>query len=124
MKVRTLRYGIGRVRSKYHLRILLEEESLRFQTTGLSNVSRLKTGGYLQMPVAFVLINTESGSEGEVLRSLRRIEGVKEAYSVYGVYDVVAKVEAKSMDGLKNIVTFKIRKLNMVRTTLTMIIIK
>ena len=76
------------------------------------------------MPVAFVLINTESGSEGEVLRSLRRIEGVKEAYSVYGVYDVVAKVEAKSMDGLKNIVAFKIRRLNMVRTTLTMIVIK
>ena len=40
----------------------MEEESLEFQITGLSNVSRLETGGNLQMPVAFVLINTESGS--------------------------------------------------------------
>ncbi len=76
------------------------------------------------MPVAFVLINTESGSEGEVLRSLKRIEGVKEAYSVYGVHDVVAKIEASSMDELKDIVTFKIRRLNRIRTTLTMIVIK
>jgi len=76
------------------------------------------------MLAAFVLINTESGSEGEVLRSLREIEGVKEAYGVYGVYDVIAKIEANSMDELKDIVTFKIRRLNMVRTTLTMIVIR
>lgn len=75
------------------------------------------------MPIAFILINTKSGSEGEVLQSLREIEGVREAYSVYGVYDVVAKIEATSMDKLRDIVTFKIRRLSIVRTTLTMIVI-
>ena len=84
----------------------------------------LEAGGYLHMPTAFVLISTKSGSEGEVLQSLGEIEGVKEAYTVYGVYDVVVKVEANSMDELKDIVTFKIRRLSMVRTTLTMIVIK
>ena len=59
-----------------------------------------------------------------MLQSLREIGGVREAYSVYWVYDVVAKVEANSVDELKDIVTFKIRKLSIVRTTLTMIIIK
>ncbi len=75
------------------------------------------------MPLAFVLINAEIGSEGEVLNELKKVEGVEEAYSVYGVYDVIAKVTADSMDKLKDIVTWRIRRLNKVRSTLTMIVI-
>ena len=76
------------------------------------------------MPIAFVLINTETGFMDEVLKELEKIEGVKEAYTVYGVYDIIAKVEANTMDGIKDIVTWKIRKLSNVRTTLTMIVIE
>ncbi len=76
------------------------------------------------MPIAFVLINAEIGSEGEVLQALRDIEGIEEAYSVYGVYDIIAKVKAESMDKLKDIVTWRIRRLNKVRSTLTMIVIE
>lgn len=76
------------------------------------------------MPIAFVLINTEIGSEEEVLNELRKVEGVEEAYSVYGVYDIVAKVKAESMNKLKDIVTWRIRRLNKVRSTLTMIVIE
>jgi len=75
------------------------------------------------LPLAFVLINAEIGSEGEVLNELKKVEGVEEAYSVYGVYDVIAKVTADSMDKLKDIVTWRIRRLNKVRSTLTMIVI-
>lgn len=76
------------------------------------------------MPVAFVLINSEIGSEGEVLNELKKVEGVEEAYSVYGVYDIIAKVRADSMEKLKDIITWKIRRLNKVRSTLTMIVIE
>ena len=76
------------------------------------------------MPIAFVLINAEIGSEEEVLKKLKKIEGVDEAYSVYGVYDVIAKVKADSMDKLKDIVTWQIRRLEKVRSTLTMIVIE
>ncbi|MBS7624992.1 Lrp/AsnC ligand binding domain-containing protein [Candidatus Bathyarchaeota archaeon] len=76
------------------------------------------------MPIAFVLINAEIGSEGEVLNELKKVEGVEEAYSVYGVYDVIAKVKAESMEKLKDIVTWKIRRINKVRSTLTMIVIE
>ena len=75
------------------------------------------------MPIAFVLINAEIGSESEVLAELKKVEGIEEAYSVYGVYDVIAKVKADSMDKLKDIVTWRIRRLNKVRSTLTMIVI-
>jgi DNA-binding Lrp family transcriptional regulator len=76
------------------------------------------------MPVAFVLINAEIGSEDEVVTELRKIGNVKESYVVYGVYDIVAKVGADSMDKLKEIVTWKIRRLDKVRSTLTMIVVE
>jgi len=76
------------------------------------------------MPMAFVLINTEMGSETEVLEALQKTGNVKEAYVVYGVYDIVARVEAESMDQLKEIITWKIRRLNKVRSTLTMMAVQ
>lgn len=75
--------------------------------------------GYL-MPIAFVLINAETGSETEILEVLRKMENVKEAYGVYGVYDIIARVEAESLDQLKELITWKIRRLDKVRSTLTM----
>ncbi len=71
---------------------------------------------------AFVLVNVELESELEVLDVVRNIEGVKEAHAVHGVYDIVAKVEAETMDKLKKTVTRKIKRLNRVRSTITMII--
>jgi DNA-binding Lrp family transcriptional regulator len=58
--------------------------------------------------IAFALINTETGSEDEVLQSLKEVEEVKEAYILYGVYDIMAKIQAESMDELKNRDTFKV----------------
>jgi DNA-binding Lrp family transcriptional regulator len=78
----------------------------------------------LKMPLSFVLINAEIGSEDEVLKELKKLPNVKESYVVYGVYDIVAKVEAESMDKLKEVVTWKIRRLDKVRSTLTMIVVE
>lgn len=45
------------------------------------------------MALAFILVNTEIGSESKAVESLRKNEAAKEAYIVYGVYDIVVKVE-------------------------------
>ncbi|MCP8313548.1 MAG: Lrp/AsnC ligand binding domain-containing protein [archaeon] len=74
------------------------------------------------MPVSFVLINTETDAMEKVLEALKDIKGVKEAYSVYGVYDIIAKVEAENMDKLKDIVSYRIRRLEGIRSALTMIV--
>lgn len=76
------------------------------------------------MPSAFVLINAEIGSEDDVLKQLKALPSVKESYTVYGVYDIVAKVSADTMDKLKEIVTWKVRRLDKVRSTLTMIVVE
>jgi len=76
------------------------------------------------MEKAFILINTEIGSEADVLKKLKKVEGINEAFLVYGVYDIIARVKADTMDKLKEIVTWRIRRLDKVRSTLTMIVVK
>jgi DNA-binding Lrp family transcriptional regulator len=76
------------------------------------------------MPRAFVLINVESGSEDEVLKDLKGIEGVEEAYFSYGVYDLITKIKAETMEKLKEMVTHRIRALSKVRSTLTLIMME
>ncbi|UCE12846.1 MAG: Lrp/AsnC ligand binding domain-containing protein [Candidatus Heimdallarchaeota archaeon] len=76
------------------------------------------------MPAAFVLVNAEIGSEDEVLEDLKTTKGVVGAWIVYGVYDIVAKIEAETMDELKEIITTNIRGLENVRSTLTMIVVE
>ena len=75
------------------------------------------------MATVFVMINTELGSESMVLKRLNEIEGVKETFLVYGVYDIIARIETETMQELKDIVALKVRRLDNVRSTLTMIVI-
>jgi len=72
--------------------------------------------------LAFVLINTELGAEDEVRRELLEIPEVEEAYAVYGVYDIIVKLKAETMEKIKEVITWKIRRMNKVRSTLTMIV--
>jgi DNA-binding Lrp family transcriptional regulator len=73
------------------------------------------------MVTSFVLISTVKDSEG-VIKQLKKEERVKEIYSVYGVYDIVAKIRAKTVNEIRNIVPRHIRRLENVQSVLTMII--
>ncbi len=76
------------------------------------------------MPVAFVLINIEPGSEQELLKILRKTENIEEAHFVYGVYDILVKISAESLEKVKEIVAQRIRRLDKVRSTLTMLVVE
>jgi DNA-binding Lrp family transcriptional regulator len=54
---------------------------------------------------------------------LKGIEEVKEAHLVYGIYDIIARMETDSMRELKDVIAWKLRRLEKVRSTLTMIVI-
>lgn len=75
------------------------------------------------MPKALVLIDTDVYSAEEVLQELRACDEVIEAFQVTGIYDVVAKIEAKTFDHLVNILNRRIRGLFQVQETLSMIIV-
>lgn len=74
------------------------------------------------MPTAFVLLNTAVGTEADVLREVKKIEAIEEATLVYGSYDIVIRVTSPSLAELKQTVAWKIRKLDYVTATQTMII--
>ena len=76
------------------------------------------------MPMAYVLITTETGAMDSVLETLKKMDSIKETYMVYGVYDIIATVKADTMDKLKEIVTWNLRSLDRVRSTLTMIVVE
>ncbi|MEM3743602.1 MAG: Lrp/AsnC ligand binding domain-containing protein [Candidatus Methanomethylicaceae archaeon] len=75
------------------------------------------------MPLAYVLINTARGSEDKVLNELKKIEGIVEVHTLYGMYDIIAKVEVKdTKDKFKENITWKIRRINEVQSTITLIV--
>ncbi|PVX24402.1 MAG: AsnC family transcriptional regulator [Candidatus Bathyarchaeum sp.] len=76
------------------------------------------------MPMAYVLINTEPKHMENVVATLEKLDSVVEIFPLYGVYDVVAKIQAETMEKLKDIVTWKVRSLDEVRSTITMLILE
>ncbi len=73
------------------------------------------------MATDFVLLNAELGAETEVLDGLKLIDEVKETHLIYGVYDIIARIEAETMDELRKVIGWKIRRLTKVRSTITMV---
>ena len=74
---------------------------------------------------AFVLINIDDHIDDDmVLAQLRKIEGISEAYKVSGIYNILVKVEAETMDKVANVVNYKLKNLKNVQSTLTMVAIK
>ncbi|HEX9678783.1 Lrp/AsnC ligand binding domain-containing protein [Nitrososphaera sp.] len=76
------------------------------------------------MPTAYVLINCDLGSEDEIISQLKKMPGTVEVNGVYGVYDIIARVSSDSMEKLRETITWHLRKIDKVRSTLTMIVIE
>ncbi len=74
----------------------------------------------MSMRRAFVLINTNLGTEAALQSELKKVEGIVAVYQVYGVYDMVVVIEAESEEQLKDIVFSRIRTLKYLRSTLTL----
>jgi DNA-binding Lrp family transcriptional regulator len=73
---------------------------------------------------AFVLINTELGSEGDAVRALKAVPNVTEAYLVYGTYDIIVKVQGEDLDKVKQTITQSLRTMSNVRSTLSMVVVE
>jgi DNA-binding Lrp family transcriptional regulator len=74
------------------------------------------------MPAAYVLLNTEIGAKNQVLKALKKVEGVKEVHNLWGIYDLIINIKAESQEELKSIITQQIEKIARINTKLTMII--
>ncbi len=72
------------------------------------------------MPTAYVLINCDLGSEEDVIDALKEVEHVKEIHGTFGAYDIIAKVDGSKIETLRETITWKIRKIDRIRSTLTL----
>ena len=76
------------------------------------------------MSEAYVLINCDVGAENELIAGLKQIEDVKEVHGTFGAYDIIANIQAESADKLREAITWKIRKIDKIRSTLTLTVVE
>ncbi|MBT3283414.1 Lrp/AsnC ligand binding domain-containing protein [Candidatus Bathyarchaeota archaeon] len=70
---------------------------------------------------AFVLLNTELGMESTIIDALNGVEEITNIHSLYGIYDLIIEMEADSMDKIKEVVFNKVRRLDNVKSTITLL---
>jgi len=71
---------------------------------------------------ALVLVNTHIGEENQVLERVRNVEGVEEAHVLSGIYNLLVKIEANSIDKLKDIISLQLRNLSGITLLSTLMI--
>ena len=81
------------------------------------------------MPISYVLLNSDLGSDETIISKVKEIldneENIKyEIQGVYGVYDIVLKISSENTENLRSVITNKIRKIDKVQSTLTMMVIE
>ena len=72
---------------------------------------------------AYIMIKSDLGAEYDILKEIENIPEVKEAYQVHGIYNIIVRIATGKPNELKQVVEQKIRKIQMVRSTLSMVII-
>ena len=81
------------------------------------------------MPTAYVLINSDLGTDESIISKIKEVlKDEKDVefttQGVYGIYDIVLKISSDNTNILRNIITYKIRKINKVQSTLTMMVVE
>ena len=76
------------------------------------------------MPIAYVLIRTDIGAERKVLDELRKLEGVEEAFLIFGPWDLIVKLNVPDRTELNRLVIWKIRRMEHITQTQTLSVIE
>ena len=74
------------------------------------------------MEIAYILIVSETGSEQHVIENLLRINEIKDVSRVWGAYDVVVKVVRPTSDAIREIIKEKIRMIDGIKTTISLMV--
>ena len=72
------------------------------------------------MATAYILLKCELGSEESIIQQLKNLDGILEVHGTFGAYDILTKIESPTVEKLREIITWKIRKMDQIRSTLTL----
>lgn len=73
------------------------------------------------MVKAYILLGCETGTEQYIIDELRTVPGVKEAHCIIGAYNIMTEMESSSLEELQKTIVFRIRKMDMIKSTLTLV---
>ncbi len=74
------------------------------------------------MTKAYVLLKVKAGSERKVVTRLQSLKQVTEVNELYGDWDIIARLQMDRLEELDNILTDKIRSIEGIKVTSTMIV--
>jgi DNA-binding Lrp family transcriptional regulator len=74
------------------------------------------------MSIAFALIQCDNLAVDNVIEQLKKIDSVKEIQGVFGIYDIIIKVQTKDTKTIPEIISTQIRKIDKLKSTLTLTI--
>lgn len=72
------------------------------------------------MEKVFILVSCDIGAEHDLAAQLITVDGIRNATVTYGEYDIVVEVESENADTLNTLITEKIRKIEKIRSTITL----
>ena len=80
------------------------------------------------VPTAYILINSDLGTDVSIIEYLNKTLSEEkdiqfEVDGVYGVYDIIVKLTSENGETLRGIITNKVRTIDHVQSTLTMMVI-
>jgi DNA-binding Lrp family transcriptional regulator len=76
------------------------------------------------MPTAYILVNCTLGSEENIISEIAKLTEVKEVRGTYGVHDIFVKVKSDNTESLNHAITSKIRKIQGITSTVTLVVIE
>ena len=75
----------------------------------------------VSVTISYVLIKSDLGAEENVKEQLEKIEQVLRVERTFGDYDMVVTMESEHVEKIRETITWNIKKLDKVRSTLTLI---
>ncbi len=72
------------------------------------------------MEKAYILLSCEVGKEHELASQLSSINEIKNVMITYGDYDIVVEAETENSEKMDNLIISKIRKIEKIRSTITL----
>lgn len=76
------------------------------------------------LPTAIMLIDCPIGTDDGVICELKKIQDVAYAYKLIGYHDIIVKVESNSEEELRKTISHKIRTLDNILSTITMVVLE
>lgn len=73
------------------------------------------------MTIAYILIKSDLGAEQKVIEDLKKLEQVVRIDRTFGDYDLVVKLEAEHVEKIREIISWNIKKIDKIRSTLTLL---